>query len=60
MFNRGVRNHLSASCHAAEIMVKQKSGLIINISYWNDGKFMSELFYDLAKTTMNRLAFALH
>ncbi len=59
MFNRGVRNYLAASCHAAEIMVKQKSGLIINISYWDDGKFMGELFYDLAKTTMNRLAFGL-
>jgi NAD(P)-dependent dehydrogenase (short-subunit alcohol dehydrogenase family) len=59
MFNRGVRNYLAASCYAAEIMVKQKSGLIINISYWDDGKFMGELFYDLAKTAMNRLAFGL-
>ena len=59
MFNRGVRNYLAASCYAAEIMVKQRSGLIINISYWDDGKFMGELFYDLAKTTMNRLAFGL-
>jgi len=54
-----VRNYLAASCYAAEIMVQQKSGLIINISYWDDGKFMGELFYDLAKTTMNRLAFGL-
>lgn len=59
MFNRGVRNYVVASCNAAAIMVKQKSGLIINISYWKDDKYMGELFYDLAKTTMNRLTFAL-
>lgn len=58
-FNRGVRNYLAASCHAVPLMVERKSGLIVNVSYWEDDTYLGELFYDLAKSTMNRLAFGM-
>ncbi|QGW82821.1 SDR family NAD(P)-dependent oxidoreductase [Variovorax paradoxus] len=60
MFDRGVRNHLLASRFAAPLMVAQKSGLIAITSFWDRGKYLrGNLFYDLAKSAMNRLAFGM-
>lgn len=60
MFDRGVRNHLLASRFAAPAMVAQQRGLIVTTSFWDRGKYMrGNLFYDLAKSTMNRLAFGM-
>lgn len=60
MFDHGVRNHV-ITCHAAApVFVKQKRGLIVTTSFWDRGHYIKgNLFYDLAKATMNRLAFAL-
>lgn len=60
MFDRGVRNHLLASRLAAPLMVAQKSGLIAITSFWDGDKYLrGNLFYDLAKSAMNRLAFGM-
>ena len=60
MFDRGVRNHLLASRFAAPLMVVQKSGLIAITSFWDRDKYLrGNLFYDLAKSAMNRLAFGM-
>jgi NAD(P)-dependent dehydrogenase (short-subunit alcohol dehydrogenase family) len=60
MFNRGVRNHLLASRFAAPLMVKQGHGLILTTTYWDRGHYLrGNLFYDLAKAAMNRLAFGM-
>jgi NAD(P)-dependent dehydrogenase (short-subunit alcohol dehydrogenase family) len=60
MFDRGVRNHLLASRFAAPLMVAQKSGLVAITSFWDRDKYMrGNLFYDLAKSAMNRLAFGM-
>ena len=60
MFDRGVRNHVVASHAAAPLFVRQKHGLIVTTTYWDRGHYIKgNLFYDLAKATMNRLAFSL-
>lgn len=60
MFDRGVRNHLLASRFAAPLMVAKKSGLIAITSFWDRDKYLhGNLFYDLAKSAMNRLAFGM-
>ncbi|MFZ5542705.1 MAG: SDR family oxidoreductase [Pseudomonadota bacterium] len=60
MFDRGVRNHLLASRCAAPLLVTQGRGLIVTTTYWDRGHYLrGNLFYDLAKAAMNRLAFAL-
>lgn len=60
MFNGGVRNHLVASRLAAPLLVRQGRGLIITTSYWDRGAYLrGNLLYDIAKATMNRLAFAM-
>lgn len=60
MFDRGVRNHLLAGRVAAPIFVRQGRGLIVATSYWDRGNYLrGNLFYDVAKAAMNRLAFAM-
>jgi NAD(P)-dependent dehydrogenase (short-subunit alcohol dehydrogenase family) len=60
MFDRGVRNHLLASRHAAPILVRQRRGLIVTTTFHDRGHYLrGNLFYDLAKTAMCRLAFGM-
>lgn len=59
MFDRGVRNHLISSRAAAPLLIKQKRGLIVTTTFWDHDRYLKgNLFYDLAKSAMNRLAFA--
>ena len=59
-FDRGVRNHLLASRLAAPMMVERKRGLIVTTTFWDRDRYMrGNLFYDLAKATMTRLAFGM-
>jgi NAD(P)-dependent dehydrogenase (short-subunit alcohol dehydrogenase family) len=59
MFDHGVRNHL-VTCHAAApLFVRQQRGLVVTTTFWDRGRYLKgNLFYDLAKATMSRLAFA--
>lgn len=57
MFDRGVRNHLLASACVAPILVRQQHGLIVTTTFHDRGRILrGNLFYDLAKATMTRLA----
>ena len=59
MFDHGVRNHVIACQAAAPVLVRQRAGLIVTTTYWDRGRYLKgNLFYDLAKATMSRLAFA--
>lgn len=58
MFDRGVRNHLLASRVFAPLLVAQKRGLIVGTTYWERDRYLrGNLFYDLAKSALCRLAF---
>ncbi len=59
MFTRGVRSYAVASRYAVPLMLQGKRGLIINVSFDDNGKYIGHLYYDLAKNAMNRLAFAM-
>jgi NAD(P)-dependent dehydrogenase (short-subunit alcohol dehydrogenase family) len=60
MINSGVRHHWLAGRHAAPLMVKQGSGLIVTTTFWDRGRYLQgNLVYDLAKAAMTRLAFAM-
>jgi len=60
MFDRGVRNHLLTSRCAAPLMVRQRRGLMVTTTFWDRDRFLrGNLFYDLAKAAMNRLAFGM-
>jgi NAD(P)-dependent dehydrogenase (short-subunit alcohol dehydrogenase family) len=60
MFDRGVRNHLLASRVAAPVFIRQGHGLIVTTTYWDRGNYLrGNLFYDVAKAAMVRLAFSM-
>jgi NAD(P)-dependent dehydrogenase (short-subunit alcohol dehydrogenase family) len=60
MFDRGVRNHLLASRCAASLFIRQERGLIVTTTFWDRDRYMAgNLFYDLAKASMTRLAFGM-
>ncbi len=56
---QGVESHIVTSHCAAPLMIEKGGGVIVEIT---DGDFLayhSTLFYDLVKTNVNRLAFAM-
>jgi NAD(P)-dependent dehydrogenase (short-subunit alcohol dehydrogenase family) len=60
MINRGVKLHLIAAREVAPRMVARGRGLIIATTFWDRGRAMrGNLYYDLAKATISRLAFAM-
>jgi NAD(P)-dependent dehydrogenase (short-subunit alcohol dehydrogenase family) len=60
MFDRGVRNHLLSSRLAVPLMLRQGKGLLVTTTFWDRGHYLKgNLFYDLAKAAMTRLAFGM-
>ena len=58
MLRQGVDTHIITTRHAAPLMVERKGGLIVEIGD-GDGLFhRGNLFYDLVKITVTRLAYA--
>ena len=55
MMDAGVRAAFVCSAMAARIMVPQRSGLIINISYWAARKHMGNAIYGIAKAATDKL-----
>jgi NAD(P)-dependent dehydrogenase (short-subunit alcohol dehydrogenase family) len=59
MFEAGVRAHLVASQLAVPLMLTSRRGLIVHTTAWDRDKYLGNLFYDLAKATVNRMAFGM-
>ena len=59
MFTAGVRSALVASRFAAPLMLRQRQGLIINITAWDRDKFLVNVFYDVAKAAINRMTYGM-
>lgn len=59
MLETGVRAHYTTSRAVAELMIKATRPLIVNISAGDDGKFLDDIQYDVAKAAIDRLGFAL-
>jgi dehydrogenase/reductase SDR family protein 1 len=55
MFQAGVRASYVASQQAAQIMVTQRSGLIVNISFWAAQKYLGNVAYGASKAAMDKL-----
>lgn len=59
LLDRAVRTHIITSRAAAPRMVERRSGVIIEITDGAHAGYRGSLFYDLAKTSTIRLAFAM-
>jgi NAD(P)-dependent dehydrogenase (short-subunit alcohol dehydrogenase family) len=55
MFNAGVRAAYTSSAHAARMMTKKKSGLIVNISFWSAQVYLSNTQYGVSKAAVDKL-----
>jgi dehydrogenase/reductase SDR family protein 1 len=55
MFEAGVRAHYVASQLAAKIMIPNRQGLIVNISYWAAQKYMSNVAYGVSKAATDKM-----
>jgi dehydrogenase/reductase SDR family member 1 len=55
MFQAGVRAHYAASQLAAQAMVAQRSGLIVNISFWAAQKHLGNVAYGVSKASTDKM-----
>jgi NAD(P)-dependent dehydrogenase (short-subunit alcohol dehydrogenase family) len=59
MFTAGVRAHLVASRFAAPLMLARRRGLIVSTVAWAFDRYLGNLFYDVAKGAIIRMAFGM-
>jgi NAD(P)-dependent dehydrogenase (short-subunit alcohol dehydrogenase family) len=59
MFESGVRAHLAATRLAVPLMLGTGGGLIIHTTAWDRDQYLGNLFYDVAKAAVNRMAFGM-
>ena len=57
MMDVGVRAAFVVSSHAARLMVPQKRGLIVNISFWASQKYLGNVIYGVSKAATDKLTF---
>ncbi|MHA6530003.1 SDR family NAD(P)-dependent oxidoreductase [Paenibacillus sp. BAC0078] len=55
MFTSGVRAHFVTSCYSIPHMIKNKTGLIVNISFWAAERNDMGVSYGMAKSATNKL-----
>jgi len=59
MLERAVHSHVITSRHAAPLMVERNAGLIVEVTDGDTLGYRGNLFYDLAKNAVIRLAYAM-
>jgi NAD(P)-dependent dehydrogenase (short-subunit alcohol dehydrogenase family) len=56
MFESGVRANLVASRFAAPVIIATGGGLIVHTTAWDRENYLGNLYYDVAKSAVNRMA----
>ena len=59
LLDQAVLSHLITARHAAPLMVRQGGGLIVEITDGHHDGYRGQLLYDLVKSAVNRLAYAM-
>ncbi len=59
MIEAGLRAHLVASRLAVPLMMPTGRGLIVQTTAWDRDKYLGNLFYDIAKSAVNRMTFGM-
>jgi NAD(P)-dependent dehydrogenase (short-subunit alcohol dehydrogenase family) len=59
MQQRAVFSHIITSRYAAPLMVERRQGLIVEVTDGDTSAYRGNLFYDLAKASVIRLAYAM-
>ena len=58
LLRQAVETHVITSRFALPLMVARKSGLVVEVTDGNTGRYRGSFFYDLAKSAVIRLAVA--
>ncbi|MDB5482249.1 MAG: dehydrogenase/reductase family er [Caulobacteraceae bacterium] len=59
LVEQAILSHLITARHAAPLMMRQGSGLIVEVSDGHHDGYRGQLLYDLVKNTVNRLGYAM-
>ncbi len=59
LVEQAILSHLTTARHAAPLMLRQGSGLIVEVSDGHHDGYRGQLLYDLVKSTVNRLGYAM-
>ncbi|PTL38300.1 SDR family NAD(P)-dependent oxidoreductase [Alkalicoccus saliphilus] len=59
MFTAGVRAQLAVNHFALPLLEKNANALIIHTTFWDEGKYTGQFYYDLAKNALVRMAYGL-
>lgn len=59
LFQQAVHTHILTNRHAAPLMIERRGGLIVEIGDGDKLDYHGTFFYDLIKSTVNRLAYAM-
>ena len=57
MMDAGVRAAFFASAHAARIMIGQRRGLIVNVSYWAAQRHLGNTIYGISKAATDKMTY---
>jgi dehydrogenase/reductase SDR family protein 1 len=56
MMEAGLHSAWACSVHAARIMVPQRRGLIVNLSYWAAQKYLGNTIYGISKAATDKMS----
>lgn len=59
MVNAGLRAHVVMSHNAAPLMLEREGGLVVTVTFYDEGKRLSNVPYDVVKMSKNRFAYSL-
>ncbi len=55
MIDAGLRAAFIASAHAAKLMIEQRNGFIVNISFWAAQKYVGNTIYGISKAATDKM-----
>jgi NAD(P)-dependent dehydrogenase (short-subunit alcohol dehydrogenase family) len=59
MFEAGLKAHFLSTYSALPLMLRRRRGLIVNTIAWDRGKYLLNLYYDVSKYAIRRMAYGL-
>jgi NAD(P)-dependent dehydrogenase (short-subunit alcohol dehydrogenase family) len=59
MFTAGVRAQLATNYYAVPLLRENREGVIFHTTFWDEGKYSGQFYYDLAKNALVRMAYGL-
>jgi NAD(P)-dependent dehydrogenase (short-subunit alcohol dehydrogenase family) len=59
MFTAYLRSDFATTYHALPLMIRRHGGLIVNTLWWNRGRYLCDLFFDVASSAVGRMAYGL-